>query len=388
MAISSAGYAGTVNDVQWAAMSRYFGRGYSVRNAAALACTQVGTTKTFSLAAGEFYGSGVTDTSDSAVTVAPTVPASGGQWSLIVARRVWATKLTTLVALAAATTTTSMPTAAPTAYPAMNTTPGVSDDQPLWWVWVNAGSTVTLMVDVRDIPIKGQEFVTASSVIQRDAKFIGILAAGQRVARLDRGGAVQRYNGASWSYELGGLVPIIPTSVLGAGVTLSPAGTGRVVLAGAGQFSINGAFSSEFEDYLIRIKFTAAGNVYYTYRLRANDVDAAGAEYDWARETVTVSTPPSAAVSGASGAAETSWGGIATSPFTNQRSRLDIYSPARSVGTGMAAEFFEANGAGLLGKASWSGWHRPPTAYDGLTFVPTTAALMSGTVQIYGYNES
>lgn len=153
MAISSAGYAGTVNEIQWAAMSRYFGLDYGVKTRADLACTQVAATKTFSIAAGEFYGRGVADVSDSPVTISPAVPASGGRWFLIVARRVWATKTTSLLAVAGATTTVTPPTVPPTVLPGINSNPGVIDDQPLFWVWVNASNTTTFIWDLRGLPL-------------------------------------------------------------------------------------------------------------------------------------------------------------------------------------------------------------------------------------------
>lgn len=149
MAITSAGYAGTVNDLQWAQLSRYMGQPYAVKQAADLACTQSGVTKTFDVAAGEFYGRGIMDANSASLNVAPTVPGSGGQWSLIVAHRVWATKLTTIIAIAGATTSASVPTAPPTAYPTLSTTPGTADDQPLFWVWVNASNTTTVIFDAR-----------------------------------------------------------------------------------------------------------------------------------------------------------------------------------------------------------------------------------------------
>lgn len=149
MAIVSAGYAGTVNDAQWALMSRFFGQDFGVLNLTELNCTQQSGARSFNLSAGTLYGRGVMDVSDAVVNVAPTVPVSGGQWFLIVARRIWATKVTSLVAVAGPTTTTTPPTSRPSSYPTLQRNPGVQDDQPLWWVWVNASNTTTVMFDQR-----------------------------------------------------------------------------------------------------------------------------------------------------------------------------------------------------------------------------------------------
>lgn len=149
MAIVSTGYAGTVNDVQWAQMSRFFGQDFGVLNPNDLAVTQQSGAKTFNVAAGTFYGRGIMDISDSTVNVAPTVPVSGGQWFLIVARRIWATKVTSFLAVAGPTTSATPPTSKPANYPTLQRNPGVQDDQPLAWVWVNASNTTTVIFDQR-----------------------------------------------------------------------------------------------------------------------------------------------------------------------------------------------------------------------------------------------
>lgn len=153
MAIASTGYAGSVNAAQWARMGRYHGSLYAVRDRTALACARIGTTKTFSISAGEAYGFAVMDTNDTAVTIAPTVPGSGGRWFLIVLRRKWSTRTTTIETIGHTTTTTTTPTAPPNTLPAaFLSNPGVEDDQPLHWVWVNASNTNVAIVDLRDLP--------------------------------------------------------------------------------------------------------------------------------------------------------------------------------------------------------------------------------------------
>lgn len=149
MAIVSAGYAGTVNDAQWALMSRFFGQDFGVLNLNELNCTQQSGAKTFNISAGTFYGRGIMDISDASVNIAPSVPVSGGQWFLIIARRIWATKVTSLMAIAGPTTTATPPTSKPASYPTLQRNPGVQDDQPLWWVWVNASNTTTVKFDQR-----------------------------------------------------------------------------------------------------------------------------------------------------------------------------------------------------------------------------------------------
>lgn len=219
MAITSAGYAGTVNDLQWAQMARYFGMDYAAKTAADIACTQNGANKNFNIAAGEFWGRGIMDVNSAIVNVAPAVPAAG-QWFLIVARRVWATKVTSFVAVASSTTTTATPTTTPAAYPAINTNPGVTDDQPLYWVWINSANTTTVVVDLRRTADKRAEIREASSDIQRGALFPAPVT-GDKVNRTDLG-IVQRWSGTAWRNWDSDWITFAPAwtnLVLGAGGT-------------------------------------------------------------------------------------------------------------------------------------------------------------------------
>jgi hypothetical protein len=206
MAITSAGYAGTVNDLQWAKMSRYFGMDYAAKTAADIACTQNGAAKTFNIAAGEFYGRGIMDTNSSIVNLAPTVPAAG-QWFLLVARRTWATKVTTFVVVPSSTTTTAVPTVVPVALPTINTNPGVTDDQPLYWAWINSANTTTLVVDIRRTADARGDLRAAGSDLQRSAIFPAP-SVGDRIKRTDLG-YLQEWNGTAW-------VTLLTTATLGA----------------------------------------------------------------------------------------------------------------------------------------------------------------------------
>lgn len=199
MAITSAGYAGTVNDAQWARLARYHGSGYAVRDRASFACAVIGTSRTFSVSAGEACAFGILDTNDAPVTLAPTLPASGGRWYLIALRRTWLSKVSALVIIPHTTTTTTVPTAAPTTLPANNSAPGSVDDQPLFFVWANATTTSTLVVDLRELPASVKR---EGSGAERDAYFGTInlsSTAGQRY--LQRIGARWLHTGLRYVQE-------------------------------------------------------------------------------------------------------------------------------------------------------------------------------------------
>lgn len=154
MAQTSVGFAGTVNDAEWAVLSSFLGNQACVSSQASLAVTPVGGARSVSVAAGVAYGDGVQTTLSASETVALTTP-TNGQWYLVVLRRVWATKVSSLVAIAHTTTTTTVPTSAPTTYPAgMLAQPGIQSDQPLAWAWCNSANTTVVTSDLRQQPIR------------------------------------------------------------------------------------------------------------------------------------------------------------------------------------------------------------------------------------------
>lgn len=154
MAQTSVGFAGTVNDAEWAVLSSFLGNQACVSSQASLAVTPVGGARSVSVAAGVAYGDGVQTTLSASETVALTTP-TNGQWYLIVLRRVWATKVSSLVAIPHTTTSTALPTVIPTSYPAaMLAAPGTQADQPLAWAWCNSANTTVITSDLRQQPIR------------------------------------------------------------------------------------------------------------------------------------------------------------------------------------------------------------------------------------------
>jgi len=149
MTQTSIGFDGTVDTIQWAKLARFLGREYCVDTTAALSGSQVPATRTVAIAPGAAFGRGVVTTLDASENVPLPTPAAG-QWYLIVLRRVWASKATSLVAIPHTTTTTSVPTSYPLTYPAaMLASPGIQDDQPVLWAWVNQANTTMSLVDLR-----------------------------------------------------------------------------------------------------------------------------------------------------------------------------------------------------------------------------------------------
>lgn len=142
MTITSAGYAGTVGDAQWANMvSRVGSSYYAVDSYASFRVTITSGTRAVSVAAGSASAYGIYDTSDAPITKNLDSVPSGTRWDLVVLRRTWATKSTSVEVI---------PGGSSKALPARTVNVGTLVDQPLALVRAIAGSTVVQeVVDLR-----------------------------------------------------------------------------------------------------------------------------------------------------------------------------------------------------------------------------------------------
>lgn len=143
MALTSVGYAGSVTSADWADLTAAFGAQYGVGGAADWKVTTVaGQDRTVSVAVGSGFGHGILDTTDAAETIQLATVGSGSRWDTIVARRTWATPVTTLIAVQG-TSTRGISAS-------RQSNPGVVDDQPIALVQVTAGQQLpTSVVDLR-----------------------------------------------------------------------------------------------------------------------------------------------------------------------------------------------------------------------------------------------
>lgn len=146
MAITSVGYDGTVDEVQWASMvSKVGSYEYGVDGAGHFAVNQIAGTRMISVALGVAWGRGVMDTSDSTVNIQLDSVATGSRWDMIALRRTWgpANGGPTEIVVVKGTSTKALPSS-------RQKNPGVIDDQPLALVRVQAGqSSIPEIVDLR-----------------------------------------------------------------------------------------------------------------------------------------------------------------------------------------------------------------------------------------------
>lgn len=142
MVISSVGYPGTVDAVQWAQMAFRIGSArYGVDSYASWRVQTTAGTRAIQISAGSGWGYGVRDISDSPETINLNSVPTGTRWDLVVARRNWGIGESAFAIVEGGSSR---------AIPTREQTPGVLDEQPLALVRVNAGSSVVgEIVDLR-----------------------------------------------------------------------------------------------------------------------------------------------------------------------------------------------------------------------------------------------
>jgi len=148
MTINSVGFAGTVSDAQWANMVARVGSAfYSVDDFASFRVTTAVGVRNLQVAPGGASAFGIYAVSDAVENLTLPAAASGVRWDLIVLRRNWSTKKSTIEIIPGGSTR---------ALPPRTVTPGTLVDQPLALVCVAAGSTgIVEIADVRCIVHNG-----------------------------------------------------------------------------------------------------------------------------------------------------------------------------------------------------------------------------------------
>ena len=171
-----------------------------------------------------------------------------------------------------------------------------------------------------------------------------------------------------------GMDLITPTSVAGTGVTVSG---GAVSFTAATAVSVNGCFTSTYENYLVIFSPVAtASSQTVATRLRLSGTDATGAS-DY---VVQQSLAYGALIAGQTTTSST-WimGRVNThrSPHS-----VFLYAPALAQETSI-------NSVGGASDSLYTsmGYHALATAYDGFTVYPTSSS-MTGTLRVYGLRNS
>ena len=173
---------------------------------------------------------------------------------------------------------------------------------------------------------------------------------------------------------------IVPTSVSGTGVTVSP--NGKVTFTNATTVSLNGVFSTSYENYRITWSSSARSTSGSSqFHLRAAGTDSNN-NYDYVKG-VDSGTSRTVTSSSSSNAVPLDIG-VAAGQVSN--GVIDLFGPALggvTTGTGQSAVL--ASSACYSCQVSFA--NETTSAFDGMTlFALNSGETWSGTIRVYGYN--
>lgn len=186
-----------------------------------------------------------------------------------------------------------------------------------------------------------------------------------------------RYDGA----PAAGVSLVTPTSIANSGGTATATG-GAVTFSAVTSVSLNGIFSSTYENYRALVTLTVSAGMNVFWRLRAAGTDNTASSYN--RQAVFAFNASASAVNDLN---QAQWEMInVTTTFAPATFIGDIFGPNLAVRTKVLQPY------GPLVEASGTQWrtgiagltHDVTTAYDGLTMYASTGNI-TGTIRVYGY---
>lgn len=176
---------------------------------------------------------------------------------------------------------------------------------------------------------------------------------------------------------LGGMVLLTPTSINVVGTSATISANGSVEFTAITELSLNGIFSSEYDNYmLVSWAVAGSGNQAVLARMRLNGVPEDGSNY-----TLQQITAQSTAVNGVRLTSQTAASMFRASATQRTGSTTFIHGPALAQPT--AWRQVNADGVDSAAIIEAAVTHSVSTAYDGVTFIPTGSSV-SGLISVYG----
>ena len=199
--------------------------------------------------------------------------------------------------------------------------------------------------------------------------------------------SVEYYSGSAW-VAVGGaaaaaaLTQIVPTSTTVSGGSASISASGAVTFTGCTSFSVNGAFTSTYTNYLIITdSISASAQTDINFRLRASGSDTTSGY-----KGLIFTKPFTSGVAAPVSIGTTTFGtsniyfgdGNSTSNFSNN---FVISSPNVASKTSLTGAVISEDTYFTVG-----GYQTDSTQFDGFTFYTATNNI-TGVVRIYGYSK-
>ena len=186
-----------------------------------------------------------------------------------------------------------------------------------------------------------------------------------------------------------GLSLITPTSITATGGTGSIGTNGVVTFTSCTAISLNGCFSSSYDNYKVVItKLTSAGNANVSFRFRSNGTDNSGGDYKFHYQGVYGSsgTTFSGGSNGTSSISNmlyllnTSDGGAAYIG-------LEVTNPFPSTTTAGTWETYAYQADTTVRVSKKGGFaNTTQTSFDGFSLILDTSNI-TGSIQVYGYRK-
>jgi hypothetical protein len=196
--------------------------------------------------------------------------------------------------------------------------------------------------------------------------------------------AVSRVSNATAATAVAGLHMVTPTSVVVGSGTGSVAGQGAVTFSGASSVSLNGCFTTNYDNYRIIVTPTAVTgtNNHLAFRLRSNGTDNSGSNYYFGALFATATG--TSGVNSGNGSNYGIIGFLSTGAIDFSNAIIDLAKPALTTRSTYHFSCYCDNGTVNFSNQG-SGMHYVQSAYDGITVFVNTQTV-AGTIRVYGYN--
>lgn len=258
--------------------------------------------------------------------------------------------------------------------------------------WYPIGSPSSLIPTTRSAAERDAIFGTPST----SATQIELQNRGARTYRADLGVTEQYFAAyhatnnvsgrdiAGWysTTRSSGLVPIRPTSITAVTGTASINALGKVTFSGCSAIALDGCYSTKFDNYIAIVRTDTTGpSTGYSlyYKLRANGVDDTAPNY--CRNGVFIGSGAPQQIP-ATSTAQLELGVTAVGTFTEIKTSF----PASARTTGIFSDQFAYTG-GVNYAQLTRGHNQNNNIYDGFKLTIGGSGTISGTVEIYGWND-
>jgi hypothetical protein len=177
-----------------------------------------------------------------------------------------------------------------------------------------------------------------------------------------------------------GLISMAPTSIAYSGTSAGINADGGVDFSAVTSLSLNGVFTSAYDNYLIVFtNIAASGDPTIEMRLRAAGSDASGSNYTYESFQVNNTT-----IDAARGTSTTSGRGGLGSATTRSGFHIHVYGSYLAQPTAWRVVSAWGVRSGEINE--YANTHSLSTSYDGFTLSPQSSSI-TGNIAVFGYEE-